>query len=75
MDTHCIDIGQRHSGTVSATMNMVGNLGSFVTALAFPYLETWLGSTTPFFLLGAGLNLLAIRAWMLIQPERRLEEY
>jgi hypothetical protein len=38
-------------------------------------METWLGSTTPFFLLGAGLNLLAIRAWMLIQPERRLEEY
>ena len=29
----CIDIGGRHSGAVSGTMNMAGNLGSFVTAL------------------------------------------
>src|SRR5690606_10093598 len=32
----CIDIGRQHAGLVSGTMNMAGNLGSFVTALAFP---------------------------------------
>ena len=46
----CVDIGRRNSGAVSGTMNMAGNIGSFVTALAFPYLNAWFGSTTPFFL-------------------------
>lgn len=32
----CTDIGRKHSGTVSGTMNMAGNIGSFVTTLAFP---------------------------------------
>jgi ACS family glucarate transporter-like MFS transporter len=36
----CIDIGRKHSGAVSGTMNMAGNIGSFVTGLAFPYLRT-----------------------------------
>ena len=34
----CIDIGRAHAGAVSGTMNMAGNIGSFVTSLAFPYL-------------------------------------
>jgi len=65
----CIDIGRRHAGKVSGTMNMAGNLGSFVTGLAFPYLRQWTGSTTPFFLVGAGLNVLAILAWAATRPE------
>ena len=32
----CIDIGGSHAGKVSGTMNMAGNLGSAVVALAFP---------------------------------------
>ena len=39
----CVDIGREHAGAVSGTMNMAGNLGSFVTALAFPYLLAWTG--------------------------------
>ena len=50
----CIDVGRRHAGAVSGTMNMAGNLGSFVTGLAFPYLHLWTGSTTPFFLARSG---------------------
>ncbi|MCX6854760.1 MAG: MFS transporter, partial [Verrucomicrobia bacterium] len=34
----CIDIGGRNAGAVSGTMNMAGNLGSAITALAFAYL-------------------------------------
>jgi nitrate/nitrite transporter NarK len=34
----CIDIGRANAGAVSGTMNMAGNIGSFVTSLAFPYL-------------------------------------
>ena len=65
----CIDIGRRHAGTVSGTMNMVGSFGAFFTALAFPYLKEWTGSATPFFFTGALLNALAVVAWLLIRPD------
>ncbi|HPU26513.1 MAG TPA: MFS transporter, partial [Phycisphaerae bacterium] len=71
----CIDVGRRAAGTVSGTMNMAGNLGSFVTSLAFPYLLAWSGTHDAFFLLGAGLNGLAVFAWLLTRPDRPLEEY
>jgi ACS family glucarate transporter-like MFS transporter len=71
----CIDIGRRHAGAVSGTMNMAGNLGSFVTALAFPYLRAWTGSTMPFFVVGAGLNLLAIAAWQFTRADQPVEAF
>jgi ACS family glucarate transporter-like MFS transporter len=71
----CVDIGRRHSGAVSGTMNMAGNIGSFITALAFPYLLAWTGSTTPFFVAGAVLNMLAIATWLMMQPDRKIEDY
>lgn len=69
----CTDIGRRHAGAVSGTMNMAGNLGSLVTSLAFPYLLQWTGSTTPFFFVAAGLNLLAILLWSQMKSDRPLE--
>ncbi|GAA4399776.1 MFS transporter [Nibrella viscosa] len=60
----CVDIGKINAGMVSGTMNMAGNIGSFLTSLAFPYLKTWTGSVTPFFFLGAALNVLAIFFWL-----------
>lgn len=71
----CIDIGGSHSGAVSGTMNMAGNFGSFVTALAFPYLQSWTGSEVPFFYVGAALSVVAIGLWCFIRPEKPLEEY
>jgi len=71
----CNDTGKENSGAVSGTMNMAGNLGSFITALAFPYLKVWSGSVVPFFFIGAGLNLLAIFLWTKIKPERTIKEY
>jgi ACS family glucarate transporter-like MFS transporter len=65
----CIDIGRANAGAVSGTMNMAGNIGSFVTSLAFPYLLAMTGSTTPFFLLGAGLNLAAAWLWTRARPD------
>jgi ACS family glucarate transporter-like MFS transporter len=44
-----IDIGRRNAGAVSGTMNMAGNIGSFVTPLAFGYLLAWTGSADSFF--------------------------
>ena len=66
----CIDIGRSHAGTVSGTMNMAGNIGSFVTSLAFPYLLIWTGSPSPFFVVGATLNAGAAILWMGARPDR-----
>jgi ACS family glucarate transporter-like MFS transporter len=68
----CIDIGREHAGAVAGTMNMAGNVGSFVTSLAFPYLLAATGSPDPFFLVGAGLNLMAALLWLAARPLRPL---
>jgi ACS family glucarate transporter-like MFS transporter len=70
----CIDIGGRHAGKVSGTMNMAGNLGSAIVAIAFPYLIAWTGGPTTFFYIGAGMNLFAIVFWFLSNPEGRIQE-
>ena len=44
----CIDIGGEFSGSVSAVMNMLGNLGGAVAAVAIGYLATLLGWNWPF---------------------------
>jgi ACS family glucarate transporter-like MFS transporter len=66
----CIDLGRENSGVVAGTMNMAGNIGSFVTSLAFPYLLVMTGSTNPFFVVGAGLNLVAVWLWLSVDASR-----
>jgi ACS family glucarate transporter-like MFS transporter len=66
----CIDIGKREAGLVSGTMNMAGNLGSFVTSLAFPYLLAWTGTPLYFFFVAAGLICGSIWLWLRIAPTR-----
>ena len=69
----CIDVGRQHAGAVAGTMNMAGNLGSFVTSLAFPYLLAATGSPAPFFVVGAGLNVLAAMLWLAAKPLQPIE--
>lgn len=72
----CNDIGKSNSGAVSGTMNMAGNIGSFFTALAFPYLKAWNGNDVSlFFFIGAFLNILAVITWAFMKPQKSLEEY
>ena len=66
----CVDVGGKASGAVSGTMNMAGNLGSFVTVLAFPYLKDAFGSVTPFFYIAAALNVVAIVIWTRMNNEK-----
>jgi ACS family glucarate transporter-like MFS transporter len=68
----CIDIGKENAGAVSGTMNMAGNLGAFVTIIAFPYLFKWTGHYEPFFIICAGLSLVAIVMWTTMNPERSI---
>ncbi|NER17801.1 MFS transporter [Spongiivirga citrea] len=71
----CVDIGKKHSGAVSGTMNMAGNIGAFITAITFPYLLAWTDSTTLFFVVGAILNILATVFWLYMKPQQKLTQY
>ncbi len=68
----CIDIGQNHAGKVSGMMNMAGNLGSFTTALAFPYLQKWTGSNDTFFYIAAILAGISIVFWLNMNPDKTI---
>lgn len=75
----CMDIGGDKSGAVSGSMNMVGNIGSAVSAIIFPYFVATItlpyfaestGTANSFFVFAAGLNVLAIIAWVFMNPRR-----
>lgn len=67
----CNDIGGGHSGAISGSMNMVGNIGAALSAITFPLLlDTETGSANRFFMLAAGLNGVGIIAWCLMNPNR-----
>ncbi len=78
----CMDIGGPRSGAVSAAMNMVGNMGAAVSAVAFPFFvanvtmpvfaET-VESANSFFVFAAAMNILAVFAWTMMNPLRELK--
>lgn len=79
----CMDIGGSRSGAVSAAMNMVGNLGAALSAVAFPYFVANVtvsffaektGTPNSFFLFAACMNILAVFAWTMMNPLRKLEQ-
>ncbi|MEM9418007.1 MAG: MFS transporter [Planctomycetota bacterium] len=78
----CMDIGGSRSGAVSAAMNMMGNMGAAVSAIAFPFFvanvtmpffapET--GTANSFFVLAAAINAAAIVAWLFMNPKREMK--
>ena len=69
----CIDIGGKHAGAVSGTMNMAGNLGSAITALAFAYLPETSRGNIAFFYTAAALSGLAIICWLLTNPAHKVQ--
>ncbi|MFZ0592942.1 MAG: MFS transporter, partial [Bryobacteraceae bacterium] len=38
----CMDVGGEHAGGISASMNMAGQVGSFLSSIAFGYAVTYL---------------------------------
>ena len=79
----CMDIGGSRSGAVSAAMNMVGNMGAALSAVAFPYfvanvtipvIAETTGSANSFFAFAATMNSMAVIAWLFMNPLRRLKE-
>jgi ACS family glucarate transporter-like MFS transporter len=65
---YCIDIGGENSGSISGAMNMVGNIGAFASANAFPYLHKLTGNSAAYFSIAAVLNLAAVICWFQMRP-------
>lgn len=64
----CMDLGGKKSGAITGSMNMLGNLGSFVSANLFPVLDAH------YFTLVMVLNLYSAVAWYFMRPAPRLKE-
>jgi nitrate/nitrite transporter NarK len=58
----CADIAGKNAGSVSGSMNMLGNLGAFASANAFPYLYGLSGSAAMYF--AAVLNAAGALCWL-----------
>ena len=79
----CMDIGGSRSGAVSAAMNMIGNLGAALSAVAFPFfvanvtipvLAETEGTANSFFVFAAIINVMAVVAWVFMNPRRKLKK-
>jgi MFS transporter, ACS family, glucarate transporter len=68
----CIDVARENAGAVSGTMNMAGNLGAFVTIIAFPYLLQWTGSHQVFFYVCSALSVAAVIMWSFMRSDKPL---
>lgn len=65
----CIDIGHRYSGTVAGFMNMVGNMGTFVS----PPIVAWLASRGAWdkaLVYSGAMFSVAAFLWLFIDPRR-----
>jgi MFS family permease len=69
----CMDIGGRFSGTVSGTMNMVGNIGGALSPIAIAYILTWTNNNwTLTFYVSSGIYLLGGLCWLFIDAHTPL---
>jgi ACS family glucarate transporter-like MFS transporter len=70
----CMDVGGRYSGTLSGSMNMMGNLAASLFALAAGYLlEVTHNNWNLLFFGGAAFYVVAAVAWKFIDPNERLD--
>ncbi|MBM3746402.1 MAG: MFS transporter [Acidobacteria bacterium] len=70
----CMDVGGKYAGTLSGSMNMMGNFGSAVSPLALGYLMQLAGDWQPGFYSMACAYVLAGVSWLFIDPVTPLEE-
>jgi MFS family permease len=69
----CMDIGGRFSGTVSGTMNMVGNIGGALSPLAIGYILTFTNNNwTLTFYVSSAIYLLGGLCWLFIDAHTPL---
>lgn len=68
----CLDVGRKYAGAVTGAMNMAGQIGSFLSSLAFGYLvEMWGSYDKPLFPFAAML-LISAAIYTRIDPTEQL---
>jgi MFS family permease len=72
--TACMEVGDRYVGTVAGTMNMMGNLGGFVSPIVLGYIVGRTGDWNITFYVTAGIYLFGALCWWLVDPVTPLEE-
>jgi len=71
----CMDVGGRYAGTLSGSMNMMGNMAGFAAPTVTGYVLRWTnGDWNVNLYLMAGVYLLGTLCWPFIDPVTPLEE-
>jgi len=70
-----MDVGGKYAGTLSGTMNMMGNLGGFVSPLAIAYILGHSGNNWNLtFYVAAAVYFCGIFFWMALDPVTPMEQ-
>jgi MFS transporter, ACS family, glucarate transporter len=72
--TACMDVGGKYVGTLSGTMNMMGNLGGFVSPIVIGYIVEKTGNWALTFYITAAVYLIGAVFWLMMDPVTPLEE-
>lgn len=70
----CLDVGGKHTGTVTAAMNTAGQLGAFCTTVSFGYLVGAFGSYNAPLLPIAVMSAFGAMAWLQIDATKRVAD-
>ena len=70
----CLDIGRQYAGTVSGTMNSLGQIGGVIAPVLVGWLVQEFGSWRLPLLLSAGYYVVSALLWLLIDAEQPLAE-
>ena len=71
----CMDVGGKYAGTLSGSMNMMGNLGGAVASMAAPYILRWAGGDWNAVLyVAAGVYFVGSFFWITVDPVTPLDK-
>jgi ACS family glucarate transporter-like MFS transporter len=72
----CMDVGGKYAGTLSGTMNMMGNFGGAVSPTVIGYILRWThGNWDITFYVSAAVYVLGILFWRFLDPVTPLEDH
>jgi ACS family glucarate transporter-like MFS transporter len=72
--TTCMDVGGRFVGTLGGTMNMMGNLGGFLSPIVIGYIVEQTNNWPLTFYVTAAVYLVGAVFWLILDPVTPLEE-
>jgi ACS family glucarate transporter-like MFS transporter len=72
----CMDVGGKYAGTLSGTMNMMGNIGGAVASAAAPYILKWASNDWNTVLyVAAGVYFVGTFFWLTVDPVTPIEKH